>query len=298
MHVFDLHCDTLFEAVTKKKSIRKNDLHISVCKGMDFDKWTQCFAVWIPDDMEHTEAMELFKTTVTVFQNELSPMHPYYGEFSGDYNAVLTVENGAILNGNLENVKLLKDNGVKILTLTWNAKNAIGGGADTNDGITEFGKNVVKELESQKIAVDVSHACERLFYDVAEISTRPFIATHSNSSKITPHRRNLTDEQFNIIKSAGGVVGINFYKAFLNSQEYKADKFDILRHTEHFLSLGGEDTVCLGTDFDGADMPCDIKGIESLPQIYEMFLKHNYSESVLEKIFYKNAYNFFENFDF
>ena len=70
-----------------------------------------------------------------------------------------------------------------------------------------------------------------------------------------------------------------------------------LKHIDKFLSLGGENTVCIGADFDGCNLPEDITGSESLAEIYEMLLKHNYKESVIRKIFYENALNFFENFD-
>lgn len=69
---------------------------------------------------------------------------------------------------------------------------------------------------------------------------------------------------------------------------------DILRHAEHFLSLGGENVLAMGSDFDGADMPLDMKGIGSIPELYELFLRHNYSETLLDQLFFSNAYKFFE----
>lgn len=300
MHVFDLHCDTLYEAVVKNKSLAKNDLHISLKKGEAFSSWSQCFAIWIPDDISSEEVTSLFDKAVGKFKKEIPDSCIYKNTFGSEFNAILTVENGKVLNGNLENIKKLSRCNVKMLTLTWNDKNELGDGADVlnGSGITKFGKAAIKELENQKIVIDVSHSSEKMFYDVCENSVRPFVASHSNSFKITPHRRNLSDDQFSVIKRRNGLVGINFYKEFLNKEAEKANMYDILRHTEHFLSLGGENTVCLGTDFDGAQMPCDIKGIESLTEIFELFLKHNYNEGLLNKIFYENAHNFFENFDF
>ena len=188
---------------------------------------------------------------------------------------------------------------MKIITLTWNAANAVGDGADVQNskGITDFGKSVVREMEKCGVVVDVSHASDKLFYDVAEIATRPFIATHSNSRSVTNHRRNLTDEQFKIIKERNGIVGINFHRDFLSDNPDSASRYDLLKHIDKFLSLGGENVICIGTDFDGCNLPYDITGSESLAEIYEMLLKHNYKESLIRKIFYENALNFFENFD-
>ena len=152
-------------------------------------------------------------------------------------------------------------------------------------------------MEHNGIVVDVSHASDKLFFDVAEIATQPFIATHSNSRSVTNHRRNLTNEQFKIIKERNGIVGINFHRDFLSDNPDSASKYDLLKHIDKFLSLGGENTVCIGTDFDGCNLPDDITGSESLAEIYETLLKHNYKESIIRKIFYENVLNFFENFD-
>ena len=185
------------------------------------------------------------------------------------------------------------------MTITWNGRNEIGDGAGVEKpkGITQFGKQVIDEMEKNNIIVDISHASENLFYDVAEISKRPFIATHSNSYNVTKHKRNLTDEQFKVLISQGGITGINFYKVFLNNNPDKATKFDILKHVEHFMALGGENNISIGSDFDGCELPKDIKGGSSMCEIYEMFLMHNYNEGIIRKIFYENALNFFENFD-
>ena len=100
------------------------------------------------------------------------------------------------------------------MTLTWNGSNEIGSGVMSGDkfGLTPFGKLAVKEMEKEGIVIDVSHASEALFYDVAENTERPFIATHSNSKVLCKHPRNLTDDQFRIICNRGGLVGLNYFK--------------------------------------------------------------------------------------
>lgn len=186
-----------------------------------------------------------------------------------------------------------------MITLTWNGENSLGSSvkAERDSGLTPLGKDVIREMNRLGIVVDVSHGSDKLFYEAAQISTTPIAASHSNSRKITDNPRNITDEQFKIICQKGGVVGLNFCRSFLNNNPEKAVIEDILRHTEHFLSLGGENHLCIGADFDGTDMPKGIAGIESMENLYELFLKHNYSERLASKLFFENAYNFFENFD-
>lgn len=306
MQLFDFHCDTLYRAVNESKTINEEQpFHLSVDRGKNYDKWLQCMAIWIPDELRNEDATNLFLTSFEKLKNESKINNiELVSDFknigtNNDYGLIFTVENGSVLAGKIENVELLAKCNVKIVTLTWNGHNEIGDGADVENpiGITEFGEKVINEFEKNKIVVDVSHASDKLFYDVAEIASKPFIATHSNSRKITNHRRNLTEEQFLIIANNGGVVGLNFCNTFLCNNPENVSMNDILKHAEHFLSIGGENTICLGTDFDGTDVPPDINGIEGMSNLYELFLKENYSEELVKKIFWNNAINFCQNFD-
>lgn len=307
MNLFDLHCDTLYKAVTQNLPLDDKSMQVSQILNKD-SKRLQCYAIWIPDDFTPEKAEEIFYSANKKLYDECERLNiKLIGQNesiskcfkNNNYSALFTIENSTALNGKIENVEKFAKLGVKIITLTWNAANAVGDGADVSNskGITDFGKRVVREMEHNGIVVDISHASDKLFYDVAEIANRPFIATHSNSRSVTNHRRNLTDEQFKIIKDRNGIVGINFHRDFLSDNPDSASKYDLLKHIDKFLSLGGENTVCIGTDFDGCSLPDDITGSESLAEIYEMLLIQNYKESVIRKIFYENALNFFENFD-
>lgn len=307
MNLLDLHCDTLYKSVTENLPLDDKSMQVSQILGEN-DKRLQCYAVWIPDVYTPEKAEQTFYSAYQRLTSECTRLNIKLIEQNESiadafkYNknsALFTIENSKALNGKIENVKKFAKLGVKIITLTWNALNTVGDGADVQNskGITDFGKSVVREMEKHRIVVDVSHASDKLFYDVAEIAARPFIATHSNSRSVTNHRRNLTDEQFKIIKDNNGIVGINFHRDFLSDNPNSASKKDLLFHIDKFLSLGGENVICIGTDFDGCNLPEDITGSESLAEIYEMLLKHNYKESLIRKIFYENALNFFENFD-
>ncbi|GHU81553.1 peptidase [Clostridia bacterium] len=323
MHLFDLHCDSLYIVATndykikpwisqikeadKETSLFKNNFHLSFDRGSKYSPWIQTMAVWIPDELRGSAAFDFTVSCAKRLKSEIAnseiPIHQIknFSEFKktlNSHNVILAVEGGAALHGELQNIKKLSKIGVRFITLTWNGENEIGDGAGVENpkGLTDFGKKAIAELEKNKIVIDVSHASDPLFYDVATIATKPFIATHSNSRAVCSHKRNLTDEQFTIIKKSNGLVGLNFARIFLNSDS-DATLAHLLNHAEHFLSLGGEDIICLGSDFDGTDMPDGVSGIESMTAIYEYFLKHNYKEELVRKIFFKNAYKFCENFD-
>lgn len=306
MKVFDLHCDTLYKAVTMSHGFSCSDFEVQT--NADFEKYLQCFAVWIPDDITINEGRELFKNAKTKLKTEceLNNIKIIYSFkeikkelLNHNKLAMLTLENCSIINNDISYIKYLADSGVKIATLTWNASNCIGDGAmvKNSSGLTEFGREAVSELERQGIVIDLSHASDKLFFDVCETAKKPFIASHSNSRKITNHKRNLTDEQAKIIFAGGGIVGLNFHNAFLNDTPENAGIDDIIKHAEHFLSLGGENNLALGSDFDGGILPYDIESNLTLYKIYNRFLQKKYQQAIIDKIFYENAVNFFENFD-
>ena len=308
MRLFDLHCDTIYESLAKNTDISNSDFHITPEKSDYIDTYIQCFAICVPEEIRGSKATEMFlsayrrlieqcdkyKISVIKSFDDIKRINT-----NGGKGAVFTVENASPLAGKIENTSLFSDCAVKIVTLTWNGRNELGSGAmvSHSNGITPFGIEVIKDFENKGIVIDVSHASDRLMYDVFSHSVKPVIATHSNSRRIAAHRRNLTDEQFKTIASRGGVVGLNFHKFFLNNEADSASKYDILRHAEHFMSLGGENAVAIGADFDGCELPSDIRGIETMGEIYELFLRENYSEELVDKIFFGNAYNFFLNFD-
>lgn len=294
--------------MVKACDISNPDFHITPAKADYLSPYIQCFAICVPEELTGDKATAMFKAAYARFIEQCDKFDirviKSFEDFkditeNGGKGAVFTVENASVLAGKLDNVDLFERFGVKIVTLTWNGRNELGDGAMVkhSNGIKTFGIQVIKELEKRGIIIDVSHASDRLFYDVIAKSTKPVIATHSNSRSLTNVKRNLTDEQFDIIKSRNGIVGLNLHKYFLNNNPDKACAEDVLKHAEYFLSLGGENVLAFGADFDGCELPDDIKGIDSIGEICELFLRHNYSEELLDKIFYKNAFKFFENFD-
>ncbi len=307
MRFFDLHCDTAYECVTRKAG---NDLdrgawHLSLDRGSCFDAWHQVFAVFMPDELRGDAAVAHYRKVrdyiyrqLDLFGGKMSLCRTAgdlaAGEQPAFCGAVLSVEGGSAIAGSLDNLRSLYDDGVRLMTLTWNAENELGHGVGSPEkgGLSDFGRQAVALMNELGMIVDVSHLSDAGFDDVAGLSRRPFVASHSCSRKLCPHRRNLTDDMFGTIRDKGGLVGINFCREFLE-KDGNATADHILAHTEHFLSLGGESVVCMGSDFDGTDMPDGISGIESIPALYERFLKANYPESLVDNIFFGNAVRFF-----
>ena len=304
MDVFDLHCDTLYQATIQNSGIDNKKYKFNFEEYKKSEKWIQCMAMWIPDDKEdipkcyHDKPLiDFFIAGAEKFYSECKRLNvPVLNNKNGDKGFVLTLENSSILENKLENIDYLEKYGVKIATLTWNNHNSIGDGvrSESQKGATPFGKKVIEEYIKKGIAIDTSHTSDALFYDIASMNPTKILATHSNSRSICRNKRNLTDEEFCYIKDKGGVVGLNFYKFFLTDDGNSGIK-DILNHAYHFLSLGGEDTLAIGSDFDGADLPDDIIGSIDLQIIYNSFLENRFPKSVVDKIFYENAHNFYHN---
>lgn len=307
MKYFDLHCDTILGCLYKDIPLAENEMHINMKKSADIDTYVQCYAVFIPDKFRREEAFELFCKAADRLDEEIKKNGQLLSRCrqSGDldrveaerkHGAVLTIESGAALGGKLENVRELRRRGVRMCTLTWSGENELGRGVlcEGTAGISDFGREAVKAFEENGILVDISHASPELFWDVEEIAAKPLVASHSNSKSLCKHPRNLTDEQFTAIKKSGGLVGLNFCPDFLNDDPEKASMEDVLRHAEKFLSMGGEDVIAMGSDFDGTNLPSDMEdGLAAIPRLYELFLRH-YSQELTDKIFYGNAAAFFK----
>ena len=180
-----------------------------------------------------------------------------------------------------------------MLTLTWNGENGLGSGRQTDHGLTPFGRAAVPALEEAGILVDVSHLNDQGFRDVLELARRPFAASHSNSRTVCPHPRNLTDWQARELAARDCLIGLNYYSPFLRADGQPAGLDDLCRHAEHLLTLGAEDCLALGSDFDGADLPPCLDRCERVPALLER-LQTEFGTALAEKLAWRNARSFFE----
>ena len=317
MNLFDLHCDTAGECFNRGEPLFDGDLHYNICKGETLDKECRLFAIWIPDELRGKEAAEYFEKVLMNFKKEISLNESKiklcqgfadlkYAQESGKCAAILTCE-GASPFAYEGGIQRAKDCGVKLITLTWNDENEIGFGCQSgcDSGLKPLGKRLLKDMENLNIVADVSHLNTAGFYDAVSSGAR-VIASHSNSKSVLEKtridsedkffscRRNLDDEQIKLLVECGGLIGINFCKSFLGDEG--DDGFEaVFRHMAHILELGGENILAIGSDFDGCEInPC-MSGVDKMPALKEFLLGKGLGKDLAEKIFYKNAYNFFEN---
>ena len=201
-----------------------------------------------------------------------------------------------MLGGRVERLDELRARGVRYLTLLWGGRTCIGGSHDTSDGLTDFGARVVRGCFERGIIPDVSHASEQVVDQLLPIAyeyQKPVIASHSNAYTVYPHTRNLRDRHFRAIRELGGIVGISLCPEHLTDTSLRpAGVEDIFRHVEHDLSLGGEDMVGFGADWDGTDLPEAFEHVGHLMQVADCMAAHNYSDELIEKLFWKNFYRF------
>ena len=207
---------------------------------------------------------------------------------------LLAVEDARLLGGDLSRLYKLYADGVRLITLCWKDISCIGGGWNTTVSLTDFGVSVVRECIRLGITIDLSHSSpsvkEQVFSICEDEGDAP-IFSHSNSYSVHHHLRNISDCTFLDTVRLRGIVGISLCPEHLG---INPDINDVLRHIDHFLSIGGQYNLCLGCDFDGIEAaPKGLEGIHRLKELYYLLLS-NYGKTVADNIFYFNAYNFFK----
>jgi membrane dipeptidase len=259
----------------------------------------QILAAYVPDSLRGEKAEAHFLRLAGLFAASGLPRAKNLADIpaalaESPVAAALAIEGGAALNGKLENIERFWGMGVRMVTLTWNAENELGGGAGTELGLKPFGRLAVAEMERLGMAVDASHLSDKAFWDLCETARRPFLASHSNARAICGHKRNLTDRMFAEIARRGGIVGLCFHKGFIREDGENGAVEDLLRHVHHFLAHGGEDTLALGSDFDGCDTPDYLsEGIGRFAYLAESMERSGIPAETVDKIFFGNANRYF-----
>lgn len=162
---------------------------------------------------------------------------------------------------------------------------------DTGPGLTDAGKELVRQLNQRRVMIDLSHITEQGFWDVAALTDAPLVATHSNAHALTPSPRNLTDRQLDAIRASRGVVGLNFHVGFLREDGGRNAETPISRMVEHIdymVERMGVDCVVLGSDLDGALMPSELKDAAGLPKLMEALADRGYAGEDLRKLAHGN----------
>lgn len=224
-------------------------------------------------------ALERLKQQGFVQITQLSEARP------GVPNVLLTIEGGEAFGNNPSNVERFARLGVRAAALVWNNENllahpAVGG---SSQGLTPFGREVVRRMRQCRMAVDVSHLNERGFWDLMDGDVPP-MASHSCARALCDHPRNLTDSQLHALFCAGGYVGVNFYPVFL-SPSGQASIDTVIDHIVYMCDLGGERCVGLGSDFDGIERyPCGLRTAGDLPALFDRMRQRGFDQALIENI--------------
>ena len=217
----------------------------------------------------------------------------------GTLAMIFHIEGAEAIDSGLNALEVLVQAGLRSLGITWSRSNEFGHGVpfafpsspDTGPGLTDAGKRLVRACNELGVMIDLSHLNEKGFWDVARISSKPLVATHSGVHAICPVSRNLTDAQLAAVRDSGGVVGVNYHVGFLRP-DGKVDSdtplTTIVQHVDYMVEHMGIDHVALGSDFDGATMPAELRDVAGLPKLMAALGSAGYDESALRKIAYKN----------
>jgi membrane dipeptidase len=232
----------------------------------------------------------------------------------GKVAVLIGVEGGHAIESSIDKLRELHRRGVRYMTLTWNngtpwAGAAAGLNGTRSGGLTDHGRDIVREMNRLGILVDISHVSDSTFFDAIATSSLPVIASHSSARALNSHRRNMSDAQLRAMARNGGVVNVNFYSAFIDPVFLaKADSIErnlpraeqdaalralprptlatLLDHFDHIAKVAGVDHVGIGSDFDGVSglLPAAMEDVTRLPLIAQGLLQRGYSESDVRKI--------------
>lgn len=300
LSLFDLHCDTACEMLAKHEPLSGNHLAISTESTAKFEQYIQVMAFWTDHRLSDEEGWQrmiamrknlLADPAVASGAIKVSATCPPRGPGA---TLLFGIEDARIFAGKPERVSEAYRLGIRVLTPLWAGETCIGGSHDTDSGLTAFGKKAITEAVTLGMIPDISHASVRSadeIFDIAAQANVPVIASHSNAKAVCPVSRNLSDSQIDRIVACDGRIGLNLYRRFLRADK-DASLSDLLRHIAYFLDRGAADVLCFGGDWDGADLPPEIRRIGDLETVAELLLRQNYPESLIRKLFFENAYAF------
>ena len=300
MKYVDLHCDSLTESLKKGESLQNGELQATYEKLKKSGCAAQCFAIFTQGE----DAARFFDQSLNYYGNmreetvAVTCAKQLEGCINGDaLGSILTVENLGFIGKDLSKLKDIAAANVKMASLVWNYENELArpnlifkGGFPQFEkreerGLTDLGRQALEILDELKIIIDISHLSDGGADEILKGRKTPIVASHSNAQAVCNVSRNLSDGQIKNIANCGGVIGVNFCKDFLGEGSTFERLFD---HICHLINVGGEDIIALGSDFDGIPAPPDLQDCTRMPALFEYLHKRGLSQTILEKLAYKN----------
>lgn len=305
----DLHCDTITTLYDKikagsRETLLCNSLHLDIQKMETSHYLLQNFAVFFDKsnwDNLYQEALlriAFFQEELKKNEDRIRQVTSYneilQNEREGVMSALLTLEGGEILDGNVNNLSVFHKKGVRMITLTWNYDNELGHcHFDTEGkGLTKLGMEVVEQMEALHMIPDVSHGSDALFYDVCKIAKKPFVASHSNARSVYDRSRNMKDDMIRALADRGGVIGMNFFAGFTSARSREDGMCyleDILQHMKHVRNVGGIECLALGSDFDGIGTDVEWQDASGMELLLRGMERSGFTSSECDKIIRNNV---------
>ena len=300
--MIDLHCDTIMQLLDHPDSgdLYRNTWKIDIEKLQKAHSKVQDFALFInlgkTNDPygRYEEMRNLCTTQIHLYGEHIQHVLSYQDVESvyesGKIGALMSIEEGGVLGGDLDKLKQAYQDGVRLITLTWNYPNGLGEPhcGEQHKKLTPKGIEFVEAMQDLGIIVDCSHLNDAGTEQLGDVLDVPFVASHSNAREVTAHTRNLPDNLIKLIANKGGVIGLNFAQSFLGTSPISRIE-DIVKHGLYIINKGGEDVVALGTDFDGIKPDTEIKDASEMYRLYDAFKEAGLSVEQCEKLFWKNA---------
>lgn len=323
MKIIDLHCDSIMQLMNSNETLYNKRGHINLKKLQKGNYMLQCFAMFVNLKKVSNpyyyckEMIKKYYQNINNYNNIIKPAYTYQdiieNNKNGKISALLTIEEGGVLEGDINKLRELYNLGVRMITLTWNYPNEIGypnidnnkinknttyfeikNMIDNKNGLTKKGIEIIKEMEKLGIIIDVSHLGDKCLKDVLENTTKPFVASHSNARSICNHPRNLSDELLLELKRRNCLIGINYYPSFLIEQSNIMKIDDVIKHIKYLKNLIGIDYIALGSDFDGIDGNLEIKDASCLPNLVKKLKQSGFNNEEINKITHQNALRLFK----
>lgn len=302
--LIDLHNDVLEKVVDgydlgKLNSINHSDLPRFYKGGVD----VQLMALWVSPTQYPNNPFEQTLKMIDSFKVQLNKYSSLMAQARnarevdslvkiGKFAAILCVEGGHSIEENIYKLDSLYKLGARYLTITWNNSTSWATSAQdpqaATKGLSEFGRQVIRHMDSLGMIIDVSHVGPKTIDDILEVTVNPIIASHSGVKTLRNHYRNLTDQQIIKIAQKGGVIGVIFYPPYLTTSS-TATINNVIAHIDYIKNLVGIDYIALGSDFDGIErVVVGLEDVSKFPNLTEALLRRGYSISDIRKIYGEN----------